>query len=83
MGLNQDCKEQLEEEKKYVTYKVVDLENKKIGFEVMCRGEKLTLTPEQCLAYFLKRVKVYFEKAGMQGNEIVISVPTYASNSER
>lgn len=83
LGLNQECKEQLDEEKKYVTYNVVDLENKKVGIEVMNRGEKLVLSPEQVLAYFLRRVKVYFEKAGMGGKEIVISVPTYAGNSER
>jgi molecular chaperone DnaK (HSP70) len=46
MGLNQDCAEQIEEEKKFVTYKVINLENKKIGFEVMLRGEKRVFTPE-------------------------------------
>jgi molecular chaperone DnaK (HSP70) len=46
MGLNQDCEEQIAEEKKFVTYKVVNLENKKIGFEVMFRGEKKVITPE-------------------------------------
>jgi len=83
LGLNQLCKEQLEEEKKYTTYKVVDLEGNKIGFELLNRGEKIIMTPEQVLAYFLKRVKVYFENAGLGGKEMVISVPTYASNSER
>ena len=39
LGLNQDCIEQINEEKKFITYKVVELENKKIGFEVKCRGE--------------------------------------------
>ena len=40
LGLNQDCHVQIEEEKKFVTYKVVSLENKKIGFEVIVRGTK-------------------------------------------
>ena len=44
--MNTDCKDQLEEEKKFVTYKVVELENKKIGFELQCRGDKKTFTPE-------------------------------------
>ena len=39
LGLNQNCKEQIEEEKKFVTYKVVDMDNNKIGFEVKIRGE--------------------------------------------
>jgi heat shock 70kDa protein 4 len=59
------------------------LENKKIGFEVVVRGEKKVFTPEQVMGYYLKKVKTYFEKAGMMSKEIVISVPTYATNSER
>lgn len=39
MGLNQDNKIQIEEEKKFVTYKVVNMDNNKIGFEVKIRGE--------------------------------------------
>lgn len=35
------------------------------------------------MASFLKKAKTYFEKDGMMGNEMVISVPTYASNVER
>lgn len=40
LGLNWDCKEQLQEEMKFITYKVVELENKKIGIELVVRGEK-------------------------------------------
>ena len=43
----------------------------------------MVLTPEQVLACFLRKAKAYFEKEGMMGNEMVISVPTYASNVER
>lgn len=49
----------------------------------MCRGEKLTLTPEQVMAFYLKRAKTYFEKADMHSKEMVLSVPSYASNAER
>jgi len=83
LGLNQDCKEQLAEEKKFVTYKVVDTDNKKIGFEVVVDGERQVMSPEQVMAFYLKRAKTYFELAGMGSKEIVISVPTYASNVER
>jgi molecular chaperone DnaK (HSP70) len=83
LGLNQDCAVQIEEENKFVTYKVVNMEGKKVGFEVTLRGEKHTFTPEQIMAYYLKKVKTYFEKAGMPSKEIVISVPSYATNSER
>lgn len=52
---------------------------------MLCRGEKLTLTPEQVMAFYLRRAKTYFEKADepMMSKEIVLSVPTYASNAER
>ena len=39
--------------------------------------------PEQIMGFYLKKVKTYFEKAGMTSNDIVISVPNYASNAER
>jgi heat shock protein 4 len=83
MGLNQDCVAQIEEEKKFTTYKVVNMDNKKIGFEIEVRGEKHIFTPEQIMGYYLRKVKTYFEKAGMNSKEIVISIPNYASNSER
>ena len=83
LGLNFDCKEQIDEEKKFITYPIIELENKKVGMEVMCRGEKIVMTPEQVLATFLKRAKTYFEKADMMSKEMVIAVPSYATNTER
>lgn len=35
------------------------------------------------MASFLRRAKTYFENAGMNSKEMVLSVPTYASNAER
>ena len=49
----------------------------------MCRGDKLTLTPEQVMAFYLRRAKTYFEKSDMHSKEMVLSVPSYASNAER
>ena len=83
MGLNQDCAEQIRKEKQFITYKVKDLDNKKIGFELTCRGEKHVFTPGQVMAFFLRRSKTFFEKANMKSKEIVISVPSYATNAER
>lgn len=62
---------------------MVATDSKKIGFEVQCRGETYTLAPEQIMAFYLKKVKTYFEKGGMMSKEIVISVPSYATNAER
>lgn len=41
------------------------------------------MTPEQVLAYYLKKVKTFFEGAGIATNDLVLSVPTYFSNAER
>ena len=83
MGLNTDCKQQLDEELRFITYKTQEMANKKVGFEVTCRGEKMVLSPEQVMAGFLVKAKKYFETDGSLGNAMVISVPTYATNSER
>ena len=39
IGLNSECVEQLKTEQQYTTYKIVPLENTKIGFEVSIRGQ--------------------------------------------
>lgn len=83
LGLNTECHDQLEEEKKFITYKTSPIENKKVGIEVTCRGEKLVLAPEQVMACFIRKTMKCFEKEGMYTKEIVLSVPTYASNVER
>jgi hypothetical protein len=46
MGLNTDCIDQLKEEEKFVTYKIISLENKKVGFEVNVKGVTSVITPE-------------------------------------
>lgn len=83
MGLNTDCAEQLKEEEKYITYKLVPLENKKIGFEVTIRGQTQVITPEQVYAYYLKKVQKFYELSNIVANDIVITVPSYFSNAER
>ena len=35
------------------------------------------------MAGFLVKAKKYFEKDGLMGKEMVISIPSYATNSER
>lgn len=83
LGLNVDCVDQLKEEEKFITYKIVPLANKKIGFEVQNRGTTEIVTPEQVLAFYLKKVKTFFEGSGIATNDLVISVPSYFSNVER
>jgi heat shock protein 4 len=83
IGLNVDCAEQLAKEKQFVTYNVVPLENKKLGFEVTIRGQQQVITPEQVLAYYFRKIKTFYEQSGILTNDIVISVPSYFSNIER
>ena len=49
----------------------------------MLRGQKRVLTPEQVMGLYLKKTRTYFENAGMKSKEIVISIPSYATNAER
>ena len=83
LGLNTDCADQIKEEEKFITYKLVPLENKKVGFEVAFRGATQVLTPEQVTAFYLRKVKKFYESANILSNDIVISVPAYFSNAER
>ena len=83
IGLNAECVDQLQIEQQYTTYKIVPLENTKIGFEISIRGETKVVTPEQVLAYYFRKTKTFFENSGISTNDIVISVPSYFSNVER
>lgn len=83
LGLNIDCVDQLKEEEKFLTFKTVPLENKKLGIEVVCRGEKLVMTPEQVVAAYIKKVMKFYEKANIASKDVVFSVPSYFSNVER
>lgn len=66
-----------------MTNKIVPMENKKFGFEIVCRGVKMIQTPEQVMSLFLGKLRSYFEASNMNANQMVISVPTYATNIER
>ena len=63
--------------------KVIEIENKKVAFDLSCRGQSVVLTPEQIMAFYFHKLRALFEKNNLFSNEIVISVPSYASNVER
>ena len=83
LGLNSECKEQLELEKRFTTHKVVEMDNKKVGFEVQQMGKKYTFTVEQVIGYYLTKLKKYFEKSDIKSKDVVVSIPSYCSNVER
>ena len=66
-----------------MTNKLVPMENKKFGFEIVCRGVKMIQTPEQVMALFLGKIRTSFETNSINASQMVISVPTYATNIER
>lgn len=59
-GLNAACTEQIEKEKRFLTNKIVTLENQKIGFEVTQMGQKYTFSVEQIIAFYLKKLKNFY-----------------------
>lgn len=83
LGLNSECKEQLELENRFILHKFVDMPNRKIGIEVTQQGEKHTLLIEQIVAFFLTRIKKFYENADLNSKEFVITVPSYFTNVER
>jgi len=83
LGLNTECKEQLRKEKKFVTHDVVEMENKKIGFKVKQMGEEHLFTVEQIMAYYLVKMKRFYELSEIACKELVLTIPSYCSNVER
>jgi len=46
-------------------------------------GKDLELSIEQIIAFYLKKIKVFYEQSGISGKDMVISIPSYATNVER
>lgn len=83
MGLNGTCKEQLALEERFTTHKVVTLDNNKLAFEVTSMGNQYQFNVEQVIAFYLKKIKRFYEKSGFSTKDFVISMPAYATNVER
>ena len=83
MGLNGDCRDQLEFEKGFITNDVeVIAENKKIFFKVENKGEILRVFPEQIYGAFLSKLREFFSSHN-ERPDVVIAVPPYYSAVER
>jgi heat shock protein 4 len=83
LGLNAGCEGQLALEKRFCCHKTVELENRKIGFEVVQQGQQLRLTAEQILTFYLKKLKRFYELNEITTNEICLTIPSYCSQIER
>lgn len=83
LGLNSDCEEQLALEKRFITNKTSFFDNKKLGWIIKHQGEEYTFTTEQIMAFYLTKIKKFYENAEINAKEMVISVPAYCTNVER
>ena len=83
LGLNATCKEQLALEERFTTHKIIPQENNKLAFEVRSMGQVHQFNTEQVIAFYLKKLKNYYEKSGFTSKDFVISIPSYATNVER
>jgi heat shock protein 4 len=68
---------------KFVTHNVVTLPNNKIAFEVVQSGVTHTFTVEQTIAFYLKKLHEFYVKDEVTTTDIVVTIPSYASNTER
>ena len=82
MGLTSECKEQVDEELKYLSNKTSFGPDKKLTFSVVNKGECLELVPEQIYATYLKKLKTLFAHED-EKTDIVLAVPPFYSSIER
>jgi molecular chaperone DnaK (HSP70) len=83
LGLNQACKEQIALEQRFTTNKFEPQADGKLRWKIKSAGVAAELTAEQIVGFFLSKLRSYYETAGIQTKDVVISIPTYASNVER
>lgn len=83
LGLNAQCTAQLELEKRFITHKIVPQANNKIAFEVQQAGNAHVFNIEQILAFYLCKLHEFYVKDEVTTKDIVVTIPSYASNTER
>lgn len=83
LGLNAQCAAQLELEKRYITHKMVPMQNNKIAFELEQAGNKHVFTIEQIIAFYLQKLHEFYVKDEVTTKDIVLTIPSYSSNTER
>jgi len=59
------------------------LPNNKIAFELTQAGNVHIFTPEQVLAFYLRKLHEFYVKDDVTTKDMVVSIPSYASNTER
>ena len=70
-------------EKAYNFSKVSNDDNNGVSFNVMYQGERINLDSTQTVTSLFTQIKRTLDINNMSASEIVLSVPSYADNSER
>jgi len=83
LGLNMACKEQIALEQRFTTNKFEPQPDGKLRWKVKSSGQNYELTIEQIVGFYLSRLRTFYETAGVVSKDVVISIPSYASNVER
>ena len=85
MGLTSDAEEQIQLEKRFITFDVNAGKNGvELTFPLTINGKKDQETrPEQVLAVLLSKINKSFERQGKTTGHYVFSVPTYTTLPER
>ena len=73
----------LPQESKWLTCPLGVVNNNKIGFDISYQGERKVFLPEQVTATMLQKLKKIIQKADLQANDMVISVPSFFTEQER
>ena len=74
----------VQEDLKYLPYRVIRKENGSIGIEVNYLNERNVFSPEQCTAMLLTKLRETASDAlQVPINDCVVSVPSYFTNAER
>lgn len=55
----------------------------RVKFDINYQGEKLSILPEQAMAAYFNKLKLIIAKNGFENKEVIISVPTYLTQTER
>ena len=61
----------------------MQLDNNKLAFEVTSMGQQHQFNVEQIIAFYLMKLKHFYDRSGYNTKDIVLSIPSYASNVER
>lgn len=73
----------MEIEKKWAYCNIVSASENQVGFQVNYRGEKRIFLPEQVIGMMLQKIKQTLANNNSASKDIVLSIPSYFTQTER